>query len=321
MLAVGVTDYATAERAVDSGVRHLFFGTGSDFSMLNGQGDPQRSLAALQQRAGSPLVVSVDEEGGLVQRLSGIVGELPSAREMATRHTPEQVRGMMREHGEKIRALGITMDFAPVVDLGDAGSVDDNAIGSRSFSDDPQVAADYGRAYAQGLLDAGVAPMLKHFPGHGHATGDSHKGTVTTPGIEELRHQDMVPFRQLAAMDGVAVMVGHMQTPGIDSGDARGAVTPASLNPAVYQLLRGSDVGARGAVFTDDLSGMQAITDHFSGEEAAARAIQAGADQALVASGAVDVPRAVETVRAYIRAGKISPEQVHAAVLRAHPKL
>lgn len=328
MLAVGVTDYAQAERAVDLGVRHLFFGTGADFSIFNGQGDPNRSLAALQKRAGGELVVSVDEEGGLVQRLSAVAGELASAREMAETKTPEQVRDLMFNHGKKLRELGITMDFAPVVDLEGGKNIEDNAIGSRSFSADPKVVTDYARAYAQGLQDAGITPVLKHFPGHGHATGDSHMGTVTAPPLEQLERADMVPFAQLAGIPGMAAMVGHMQTPGLDSsadapgGRVEGARTPASLNPAVYGALRdGTYEGAKplaGPIFTDDLTGMKAVTDLHPGPEAAVAALQAGADQALTAAGAINVEDSVAAVRKAIEDGRIAPEHVHAAMIRAY---
>src|SRR5699024_9013679 len=133
LLAVGVTDFESARAAVDAGVRHLFFGTGSDFSMLNGQGDPERSIAALQRRAGEPLRVSVDEEGGMVQRLSELIGTLPAPRDMARTITPEQVRDMMAEHGRKMAELGFTVDFAPSIDLAGGENIEDNAIGSRSF--------------------------------------------------------------------------------------------------------------------------------------------------------------------------------------------
>lgn len=200
LMAVGITDFASAQQAVDAGVRHLFVGTGSDYSILNGQGDPARSIAALERRAGEKLTISVDEEGGEVQRLSGIIGKLPSPREMADTMTPQQVCAMMAEHGRKLRALGVTVDFAPVLDLGGAQDISANGIGSRAFSADPRVVATYGRAYAEGLRDAGIVPVFKHFPGHGHVKGDSHLGTVVSPPLSVMENQDLLPFRQLATM-------------------------------------------------------------------------------------------------------------------------
>ncbi|QNH95424.1 glycoside hydrolase family 3 N-terminal domain-containing protein [Corynebacterium anserum] len=330
LLAVGVTTYEQAEHAVDLGVRHLFFGTGADFSMLNGRGDPSRSLDALQKRSGGRLVISVDEEGGEVQRLADIIGKIPSARQMAETMSPQQVTDMMREHGEKMKKLGFTMDFAPIADVVGAGDVQANAIGSRSFSADPAVVAEYARAYALGLQQAGIDAVFKHFPGHGHTTGDSHERAVTAPTRPELEANDLVPFARLSDMSHVSMMVGHMQTPGIDDASHQvwGAQTPASLNPAVYQLLRegkyspgareGGAAPFRGTIFTDDLTGMKAITAHHPGPDAAVAALQAGADQALTASGAVAVLDVVGAVRQAIIDGRIPRAHVYDAVKAAH---
>lgn len=329
LLAVGVTTYEQAEQAVDLGVRHLFIGTGSDFSILNGQGDPARSLAALQERSGGQLVISVDEEGGVVQRLAALIGEVPSAQQMVATMSPEQVTDMMRVHGEKMKGLGITMDFAPVLDLAGAATVEENAIGSRAFSADPNVVADYARAYALGLQQAGIEAVFKHFPGHGHTTGDSHMGSVTAPARPELEANDLVPFARVSDMENTSMMVGHMQTPGIDiPGQLLGAETPASLNPAVYQLLRDGkyspaavDGGAKpfhGPIFTDDLTGMKAISDRHPGPEAAVATLQAGADQALTAAGAIAVPDLVAAVRQGIIDGRIDRAHVYDAVKISH---
>lgn len=304
LLGVGVTDYASAEQAVDLGVRHLFIGSQTDKSILNGQGDPKRSLAELQRRAGEPLTVSVDEEGGLVQRLTSLIGELPSAQQMAETMTPDQVRDMMRVHGEKMRALGITVDFAPDVDLAGGQEISDNAIGSRAFSADPQTVANYGRAYAEGLLQAGITPVLKHFPGHGHAQGDSHNGEVKTPPLDQMEQADMIPFAQLVSIPGVDVMVGHVEVPGLGAPG-----TPSSINPAAYELLRkGGYAGApafNGVVYTDDLTGMKAVTDKYPGGLAAVAALAAGADISLAAAGAVDIPTVVKEIAAAIDDGRI----------------
>ncbi|KAB3519968.1 glycoside hydrolase family 3 protein [Corynebacterium sp. zg254] len=324
MIATPITDWDSAVAAVDAGVRHLFVGTGSDFSILNGQGSPEKSIAALQERAGEPLTVSVDEEGGIVQRLADIVGELPSAQEMAEKHSADEVRNMMRTHGEKIKKLGITVDFAPVVDLASGASAEENAIGSRSFSADPAVVVEYARAYAEGLQQAGITPVIKHFPGHGHATGDSHKGSVTVPPLPQLEQQDLVPFAQLVSIPGVQVMVGHMLVP--ELGTPEEQQLPASINPAVYHLLRTGGYSAAagnpapgfgGLIITDDLSGMAAVADSYSPEESTVAALVAGADQALAASGEVNVAQVVDAVRAAIIDGRISREHAQAAIDRS----
>lgn len=320
-LAVGVVGFDDAAEAVDAGVRHIFIGSSTDLSILDGQGAPERSITALKERAadaGGELTVSVDEEGGQVQRLGEIIGDLPSARELTDTLSPEEVRGVFAEHGRKMHDLGITMDFAPVVDLAGGESISDNAVGDRAFSDDPGAVTDYGRAAVEGLLDADVTPVIKHFPGHGHATGDSHEGTVTTPPIAEMG-MDLAPFAELWQIPGVAVMVGHMQTPGLDAGDVLGAETPSSLNPAAYALLRdgleGDGPGFDGIVFTDDLTGMQAITDLHDGPQAVVQALRAGADAPLT-STAADVPATVDGLVAAVENGDLDRDRLTEAAGR-----
>ena len=94
---------------------------------------------------------------------------------------------MALQRGQAIRGLGITVDFAPVVDVSD--QPDDTVIGDRSFSNDPATVTEYASAYARGLRDAGLLPVLKHFPGHGHGSGDSHTASVVTPPLSQLRRR------------------------------------------------------------------------------------------------------------------------------------
>ena len=196
---------------------------------------------------------------------------------LAQTKTPEAVYELAREHGQKMRNYGITIDFAPVVDVTNAP--DDTVIGDRSFSDNPAVVTDYAGAYAKGLRDAGVLPVLKHFPGHGRASGDSHAGGVVTPSLDELKSLDLGPYRRLVGQAPVGVMIGHMQVPGLTGSD------PASLSPTAVALLRnGTGYGGPpfdGPVFTDDLSTMKAITDIYSVPDAVLKALEAGSDTAL----------------------------------------
>ncbi|MEJ4097831.1 glycoside hydrolase family 3 N-terminal domain-containing protein [Corynebacterium bovis] len=325
-LAVGVTGFDDAAAAVDQGVRHLFIGSGTDMSILNGRGDPSRSLAELERRAGEPLTVSVDEEGGEVQRLAEVAGELPSARRMAGTMTPEQVRALMADHGRAIRALGVTVDFAPDIDLDGGADATAGVIGSRAFSPDPATVTAYATAYAQGLLDAGVTPVVKHFPGHGHASGDSHTGSVSTPPLDSIG-PDLEPFAALSRMPGVGVMVGHVQVPGLDAatgggdrvpgadaatggGDGvRGAETPSSVNPAAYRMLRDGWPGAapfHGTVYTDDLTGMKAISGTMDGPASVVAALRAGADRPLTTESH-DVTAMLDAVVAAVDDGTLRP--------------
>ena len=307
LLMVGVTDAADARAVADTHhVGGIMIASWTDLSMLS-----DGTLSEIASSATPlPLAVSVDEEGGRVSRLSGLIGSQPSARALAASSTPEQVYDVALKRGQAMRRLGITVDFAPVVDVTSAG--DDTVIGDRAFGSDPMTVTDYAGAYARGLRDAGLLPVLKHFPGHGNASGDSHAQGVVTPPLAELQNLDLIPYRTLTTQAPVGVMVGHMQVPELTGSD------PASLSPAAYALLRSGGYGGppfNGPVFTDDLSSMRAITDRYGVAEAALRALQAGADTALWVSTA-EVPSVLDRLEKALAAGELTQSRVDQSVLR-----
>ncbi len=306
LLMVGVTGAADARAVVESQhVGGIMIGSWTDLSMLNGP------LADIAANAGPlPLAVSVDEEGGRVSRLAKLIGSQPAPRTLAATDTPEQVYQIALDRGRQMRGMGITIDFAPVVDVTDAP--DDTVIGDRSFGSDPATVTDYAGAYARGLRDAGLLPVLKHFPGHGHGSGDSHAGSVVTPPLADLQANDLVPYRTLTTQGPVAVMVGHMEVPGLTGSE------PASLSPAAYALLRSGDYGGPpfgGVVFTDDLSSMKAISDRFGVADAVLRSLQAGADVALWIT-TTEVPAVLDRLEKAVAAGELSQTAVDASVTR-----
>ena len=253
-----------------------------------------------------PLLVSVDDEGGRVQTVAGKDGDLPSARTMAETLSPQQVRERGAQRGRALIAAGVTVDFAPVVDLTDQDA--HSVIGDRSFSADPATAKRYAAAFAKGLGSAGVLPVLKHFPGHGHGSGDSHKGAVTTPPLARLRTTDLVPYQGLADYGPAAVMVGHLDVPDLTDG------VPASIAAPAYRLLR-QEYRFTGLAFTDDLSGMRAVTNDYPLPEAVLKAITAGADQALSSSPAQTV-QVLDRLERALADGELPDDRVRESVNR-----
>jgi beta-N-acetylhexosaminidase len=301
LLMVGVKDGADASAVVtDQHVGGIFIGSWTDRAMLT-----DGSLDGIRAASGPvALAVSVDEEGGRVSRLSGLIGNQASPRVLAQTMTPAQVHDIAFDRGQKMHGLGITVDFAPVADV--TTESDDEVIGDRSFGSDPATVTDYAGAYAQGLRDAGVLPVLKHFPGHGHASGDSHTGGVTTPPLADLKANDLVPYQTLTTQAPVAVMVGHMQVPGLTGTD------PASLSPNAYSLLRSGGYGGPpfdGLVYTDDLSSMGAINQRYSVPDAVLRALQAGADVALWVTTA-EVPAVLDRLERAVNSGELPQQRV-----------
>jgi beta-N-acetylhexosaminidase len=306
LLMVGVTGADDARAVVDNQhVGGIMIGSWTDLSMM---GPP---LADIAGSAGPlPLAVSVDEEGGRVSRLENLIGAQPSPRVLAQTRTPDEVRGIAFQRGQAMRNLGVTIDFAPVVDVTEES--DDEVIGDRSFGSDPAQVVAFAGAYAQGLRDAGVLPVLKHFPGHGHASGDSHEGGVVTPPLDELRTSDLIPYQTLTTEAPVAVMVGHMQVPGLTGN------VPASLSPAAYGLLRSGGYGGPGfggLVYSDDLSSMGAINQRYGVADAVLKALQAGADVALWVT-TDEVPAVLDGLEKALAAGELSQGRVDEAVLK-----
>lgn len=308
LLVVGVTGTDDAVDVVRTEqVGGVFIGSWTDLSILSDGG-----VETMQDAAKTPVMVTVDQEGGRVSRLSSLGIDSPSAKVLAeTESSPTAVRALAKSQGLKMKELGITVDFAPVADVSDES--DDEVIGDRSFSNDPAKVTKYANAYAHGLQDAGIMPVFKHFPGHGHGSGDSHTGTVATPPLSELQTEDLVPYRTLI-QPGVGVMVGHLIVPGLTGPD-----TPASISEPAMSLLReGAGYGGRpfdGPIFTDDLSGMAAISAEYGIEQAATMALTAGADLALWLS-TDKVPAVLDTLTAAVKSGDLPAEQVDQSVVR-----
>ncbi|MEJ8278671.1 glycoside hydrolase family 3 N-terminal domain-containing protein [Pseudonocardia spirodelae] len=306
MVGVDASDPAGATAIVrGSRVGGVFLG-GNATALLQ-----QNRLDALQKASPTPLAVAVDEEGGRVQRIDELDGDVPSAREMAASRTPEQVTATARERAGQLRARGVTWNLAPSVDVSDQPA--SSVIGDRSFSNDPDTVTRYAAAWAEGQQAGGVYGVLKHFPGHGHSSGDSHKGSVSTPSLQELWASDLKPYAALVGpgkpLDGrVGVMLGHLDVPGLTSD------VPSSIDPAAYRLLR-TDYGFDGLAMTDDLGAMKAITDRFGLAEATTRALAAGADVAL-SSNVTPVAPLLDAAEKALADGRITAAGNDTAVAR-----
>lgn len=270
--------------------------------------DPAELLALKHDRA-IPLLVATDEEGGDVQRLR-VLGTLPSAAAAAASMSAEDVGRMTEGHATAVAELGVDVVLAPVVDVRPPGA--DGPIGARSFSDDPWVVAEYARATAAGWQRAGVLPVLKHFPGHGSADGDTHDGAAVTPPLDALDDRDLLPYTTFAEhTDHVGVMVGHLVVPGLTEAGA----VPASLSPAAIDGLLRNDLGfADALVFTDALD-MGAISAHFDTREAAVMALAAGAD-VVVTTDPAGTSVIVASITSAVGEGRLAAARLDEAVGR-----
>lgn len=259
-------------------------------------------LRAGESTGGLGLLIASDEEGGRVQRLAAATVRVPSAQEQATM-SPDGLRDLFESYGGRLRELGVDMALAPVVDVGGGPG-----IGDRSFGSDPQVVIANARAVSEGYLAAGVVPVIKHFPGHGGASQDTHNGIAQTATLDELRERDLVPFQVLTSELAVGVMVGHLLVPGLTDD------IPTSLSPEAIDGLLRQELGFDGFVITDAL-GMGAIAARWDQPTAALMAIAAGADMVILGDvSAVESTR--EALLAAIDAGDLQRDRVEAAATR-----
>lgn len=252
---------------------------------------------------GLPLLVAVDDEGGRVQPMEGVLDDLASPAQLAE-ESPEALTALAADRGADLRGLGINVVFGPVVDVGSAGG-----IGDRSFGDTSDVVSSKAGAYAAGLRQAGILPVLKHFPGQGHADADTHDGPGAVPSVDLLRTSDLVPYDALLAAVPTGVMVGHLDVP-----DLTEEGVPASLSPDAIGLLRGG-YEFDGLVVTDDLAAMQAVLSRFTVPEAAERALAAGADLLLLSQPA-DVEPVLDRLEEAVNLGRVPDRRLDAALAR-----
>ena len=250
---------------------------------------------------GVPLIVASDEEGGRVQRLGHLFGALPSAARLADGAT-DDTAATFEDYGRMLAGAGVTMAIAPVIDVGGGPG-----IGDRSFSSDPDVVIAHGAAVIDGYRAGGVVPVVKHFPGHGSASADSHLAFAVTPDIDRIRAVDLQPYRELLR-DDVPVLVGHLLVPGLTED------LPTSLSPAAIDGLLRSELGFEGVVITDAL-GMNAISDRWDNAQAALLALLAGADLLVVDDPTRVVP-VLDALEAAVASGELPLGRVRTSVER-----
>lgn len=295
LLMVMVTAPGLAKDAIDTG-------TAGGFG-LKGRQSEDVGAEIKDTVAAAPIkaFVASDEEGGSVQRFEAALGKLPSAATLA-KGTPEEAGTIIGNYSKKMVELGVDMNFAPVADVGSGSD-----LGTRSFGDDPVEVSRFVTASIKAQQEAGLIPVVKHWPGIGGGTTDPHDSLDVVGSLAELAQRDMVPFNAAFRAGVPAVMVAHAEVPGLTGQDE-----PASLSPAaITGQLKGKDKFT-GLVITDSL-GMGAVIDKYSQDEAAEKAILAGADIALV-SGADVVPVSHARLTDAITTGRIPQPRVIDAV-------
>lgn len=254
-----------------------------------------------------PILLAVDEEGGTVSRVaqSGLAENVGNMSEIGSTGDAAKAREAGTTVGSYLSEFGFNMDFAPVADVVEEGNT---IIGERSFGTDTNLVASMVSAWVEGIQSTGVSACLKHFPGLGDTTEDTHEGMAATEkSLEDFAARDF-PVYQAGIEAGVDfVMVSHLSAPNV-TGDN----TPASLSEKmITEILRGQ-LGYDGVVITDAMN-MTAITDYYTADEAAIKALQAGADMILMPE---DYETAYNGVLEAVNNGTLTEERINESLRR-----
>lgn len=258
---------------------------------------------------GIPLFIGIDQEGGMVARITEGVTLMPGNMALGAVGDVEVVRGAAEISGRELRALGINMNFAPSIDVNN--NPRNPVIGVRSFGDDPEQVGKLGVAAVEGYREAGVCSVVKHFPGHGDTAVDSH---FSLPKITHDRKRvhtiELVPFKKAIEHGTDMVMTAHVVFPALDE-----AGRPATLSPQVINGLLRRKLGYEGVVITDCLE-MKAISETYGTEKAAVMAVEAGADIVLISHREDRQTGAIRELIRAVESGRISEERIDQSVKR-----
>ena len=249
--------------------------------------------------------LTVDEEGGQVARVASTLGTTKFEPMYTYKdREPEYAYTIGATIAQDLRQFGFNQDYAPVADIWT--NQENTVIATRAFSDTPDETAELVAAAVQGFLDNGIIPTIKHFPGHGDTTADTHTGSAYSyKTLDELRGCEFVPFAAGIEAGAPFVMCAHITVPAVDD-------QPASMSYRfVTEILRG-ELGFDGVVITDALE-MQAIAGVYSPAEAAVRVVQAGVDMLLSPE---NLPEAAAGILQAVQEGEITEERIDESVLR-----
>ena len=277
---------------------------------IAGRKQTEKLVTRLQENSSIPLFISVDEEGGDVARIANNkkmgTTVFQTMEEIGRTKDASYVYNMGETIGSEISSLGFNVDFAPVADV--KTSELNLEIGTRSFGGEPDKVAEFTSAFVKGIQKQNVSATLKHFPGQGSSSGDTHIESVNIDSsIASLRKNDFLPFEAGIAAGADFVMVSHISVSKVTE-----TAQPASMSNLVMDTILRDELGFQGVIITDAMD-MASITDNYTSAEAAYGAVSGGADIVLMP---LDLEMAYNEIINRINNGSISKERLDASVLR-----
>jgi beta-N-acetylhexosaminidase len=272
---------------------------------------PEQLAALVEQchaAVPSPILVGIDQEGGLVARLRDGFTESPGVMALSASDDLELTRDLSAMLARELRAMGINWNFAPVVDI--THDISNPSVGTRSLGSDKDRVSRFAQAEIAGFQQERVAACAKHFPGLGNTPVDTHEALAVIDGaLDYLWEQDLLPFRASVAAGVATVMVSHVLFKKLD------ADYPASLSPVIINGLLRKEIGFTGVVATDCME-MKAIADHYGAGESAVLAVEAGIDLVMFSHTLDWQEAAYHSVLEAVRSGRIPESRIDESVAR-----
>lgn len=257
-----------------------------------------------------PLLIAIDQENGIVQRMGEAATLFPGNMALGAIASEEIAQEVARAAGEELQSVGITLNLAPVVDVNNNSA--NPVIAVRSFGEDAQQVGQLGAAMVRGYKEAGIIPCLKHFPGHGDTAVDSHLALPTIPyTLERLQQLELIPFQKGIEAGADCIMTAHIAFPALTGSKE----LPATLSPDIIKGLLREKLGFQGVIISDCLE-MHAVLDSFGTGRGAVLALQAGIDLVLVSHLFSRQLESIEAIRAAVHSGELDPAIVQSAAER-----
>ncbi|WP_199614599.1 beta-N-acetylhexosaminidase [Paenibacillus alkalitolerans] len=255
-----------------------------------------------------PLFLAVDEEGGAVNRLPQEVRKFPSNRAIGQIESEQFSYEAGRETARQLKSFGFNLNFAPVLDIN--SNPNNPVIGDRSFGSGADIVSKLGLSAMKGLQSEEVISVVKHFPGHGDTSVDSHVGLpVVQHDMERLKKLELVPFARAVRDDADAVMVAHILLPKLDPD------YPSSMSEPIMTGLLRNELNFDGVIFTDDMT-MGAIVKRYDIGQSAVRSVNAGSDIVLVCHDFAKQTAVIQALKQSVKEGKLTEERIDGSVYR-----
>lgn len=255
-----------------------------------------------------PLFLSIDEEGGLVSRLSKIYRNLPTAAKLGNSNDNELSFEYGKNLGIKASSLGFNINFAPVLDIN--SNPNNPVIGNRSYGNEPELVSDVGIEVMNGIKSQNIIAIPKHFPGHGNTSVDSHlELPVIHKSLDELYNLEIIPFKRAIDYGVDAIMVSHILFPQIDDK------YPATMSEEIIDRILREELGFNGVVISDDMT-MGAIVDNYTIEEASVQFLKSGGDIVLVCHKNENVESVYNKIIDSVNDGELTEYDINEKVYR-----